>query len=63
MFTLFGIFSPASGRPTASQEAPRKRAFFGGQDDSDAPSKAEEDALYLAGKCPEPPDPPRRQPS
>jgi hypothetical protein len=54
MFTLFGILSPANTRPVASKEAPFKRSFFG------APVvpiavPAEQDALYLAGKQPEPP--------
>ncbi|UJW84673.1 hypothetical protein [Devosia sp. SL43] len=55
MFTLFGILSPANTRPVASKEAPFKRSFFG------APVvpiavPAEQDALYLAGKQPEPPE-------
>lgn len=53
MFTLFGILSPAKTRPTASVEAPFKRAFFGTPPDV-ATIPAEEDALYLAGKQPEP---------
>lgn len=55
MFTLFGILSPAKSRPIASEEAPFKRAFFGGPPDAAVvTSPAEEDALHLAGKQPEP---------
>jgi hypothetical protein len=54
MFTLFGILSPATSRPVASEEAPFKRAFFGSPPDAAAIPPAEEDALYLAGKQPEP---------
>lgn len=54
MFTLFGILSPAAGRPFASEEAPFKRAFFGSPPDAAVIPPAEEDALYLAGKQPEP---------
>jgi hypothetical protein len=54
MFTLFGILSPAPSRPVASQEAPFKRAFFGPPPDAAVFAPAEEDALYLAGKQPEP---------
>jgi len=54
MFTLFGILRPATGRPAASQEAPFKRSFFGAPVDPAGVPPAEEDALYLAGKQPEP---------
>lgn len=63
MFTLFGILKPATGHPAASKEAPFKKSFFGAPVDPAAvsPVAAEEDALYLAGKQPEPPErrPPR----
>lgn len=54
MFHLFGILSPPPGRPIVSDEAPFKKSFFGGQVDAAAAPVAEQDALYLAGKCPEP---------
>lgn len=56
MFTLFGILSPAAGRPVVNAEAPFKRAFFGSPPDAAVIPPAEEDALYLAGKQPEPPE-------
>lgn len=51
---LFGILTPSTGPSTASDEAPFKKSFFGGPADSAAIPVAEEDALYLAGKRPEP---------
>ena len=54
MFTLFGILSPVAGRPIPSDEAPFKRAFFGNPPDAAVVTPAEADALYLAGKQPEP---------
>lgn len=56
MFTLFGILSPANTRSVASNEAPFKRAFFTPLADAATIPRAEEDALYLAGKRPEPAD-------
>lgn len=54
MFPLFGILKPAASRPIPSKEAPFKRAFFGSPPDAAVVPPAEEDALYLAGKQPEP---------
>jgi hypothetical protein len=54
MFHLFGILSPPLGRSVASDEAPFKKSFFGAPVDAVAAPEAEQDALYLAGKCPEP---------
>lgn len=58
MFTLFGILTPATGPSTASDEAPFKKSFFGAPVDPGAvaPLAADEDALYLAGKLPCPPE-------
>jgi len=54
MVHFFGILSPAPGPRIASADAPFKTGFFGGTPLA-APlpiSRAERDALYLAGKCP-----------
>lgn len=55
MFPLFGILQPQTGPEASSAEAPRKKAFFGSPVDLAvvAPT-AEQDALYLQGKQPEP---------
>ncbi|MCR6672440.1 hypothetical protein [Devosia ginsengisoli] len=59
MFSLFGILKPRTGQPVPSEEAPFKRSFFGAPVDPAAvPVAAEEDALYLTGKRPEPPERP-----
>lgn len=56
MLPLFGILQPRTGPETSSAEAPRKKSFFGGAYARVATPPAEQDALYLAGKQPEPPD-------
>lgn len=55
MFTLFGILKPFIGPPAPSEEAPFKKSFFGlPVDPAVVPVAAEEDALYLTDKQPEP---------
>ncbi|QDZ12839.1 hypothetical protein [Devosia ginsengisoli] len=59
MFSLFGILKPFIGQPVPSAEAPFKRSFFGlPVDPAAVPVAAEEDALYLADKWPDPPERP-----
>ena len=55
MFPLSGILHPQTGPEESSTEAPRKKSFFGGPvDPAVGVAAAEQDALYLAGKLPEP---------
>jgi hypothetical protein len=55
MFPLFGILHPQTGPEGQSVEAPRKKSFFGRAVDlAVIVPIAEQDALYLAGKQPEP---------
>ena len=55
MLHLFGILQPQTGPERPSPEAPRKKSFFGLQvDPAVTVPAAEQDALYLAGKQPEP---------
>lgn len=55
MFPLFGILHPQTGPEESSTEAPRKKSFFGSPvDPAVVVPTAEQDALYLAGKQPEP---------
>lgn len=55
MLHLFGILQPQTGPERPSPEAPRKKSFFGlPVDPAVIVSAAEQDALYLAGKQPEP---------
>ncbi len=60
MVSFFGILSPGKFRRTVSNEAPAKANFFGGLPDvalGAVPlSRAEQDACYLNGKSPEPPN-------
>jgi len=58
MVHFFGILTPHTGAASLSDEAPNKRAFFGGTVDMLPPSRAETEALYLNGKAPEPEDDP-----
>ena len=55
MFPFFGILHPQTGPEEQSTEAPRKKSFFGRPVDTAVIVPiAEQDALYLAGKHPEP---------
>ncbi|WP_056310489.1 hypothetical protein [Devosia sp. Root685] len=57
MVHFFGIFSPGPLVRNSAEEAPAKANFFGGlpeRTDAAALSPLEEDAIYLAGKAPEP---------
>lgn len=57
MVHFFGIFSPGPLARNSAEEAPAKANFFGGlpeRPDDTALSPLEEDAIYLAGKAPEP---------
>ena len=55
MLHLFGILQPQTGPERPSPEAPRKKSFFGMPvDPAVIVSAAEQDALCLAGKHPEP---------
>jgi hypothetical protein len=55
MFPFFGILSPQAGPEESSAEAPRKKSFFSrAVDPAVIVPIAEQDALYLAGKQPEP---------
>lgn len=55
MLPLFGILHPQTGPEGQSAEAPRKKSFFSRAVDSAVIVPiAEQDALYLAGKQPEP---------
>ncbi|WP_131798290.1 hypothetical protein [Devosia elaeis] len=61
MVHFFGIFGPGrQARSRAAAEAPAKASFFGGLPDAAQGavplSRAEQDACYLNGKAPEPPD-------
>lgn len=56
MVTFFGILEPLLGKAHGSEEAPRKRSFFGDPVDPAAVPPAEADALYLSGKRPDPPE-------
>lgn len=61
MFPLFGILQPQTGPEAVSEEAPRKKSFFGSPvDPAVVVPTAEQDALYLAGKQPEPDERDRR---
>ncbi|MCR6636272.1 hypothetical protein [Devosia sp.] len=57
MVHFFGIFSPGPMARNSAEEAPAKANFFGGlpaRTDEAALSPLEQDAIYLAGKAPEP---------
>lgn len=54
MVHFFGVLAPAFGARRAADEAPNKVDFFGQSQVVEAPSRAEQDALFLAGKRPEP---------
>lgn len=57
MVHFFGIFSPGTLARNSAEEAPAKANFFGGlpaKEADDVLSPLEEDAIYLAGKAPEP---------
>jgi hypothetical protein len=57
MISFFGVLGPSSGPAVARQEAPLKRSFFGAPVDAAVvPPAMEEDACYLSGKRPEPPE-------
>lgn len=57
MVHFFGIFGPGPLARTNAEEAPAKANFFGGlphRSVEEALSPLEQDAIYLAGKAPEP---------
>ena len=55
MLPVFGILQPQTGSERPSPEAPRKKSFFGVPVDPGViVPTVEQDALYLAGKQPEP---------
>ena len=54
MIAFFGILAPRLGAAQSGDEAPFKRSFFSRPTDAVVVTRAETDALYLAGKRPEP---------
>ena len=57
MVHFFGIFGPGPLVRNSAEEAPAKANFFGGlprRADDTVLSPLEQDAIYLAGKAPEP---------
>ena len=58
MVHFFGILTPQTGAATLSDEAPRKRAFFGGTVETATQSRVEADWHFLNGKAPEPDEDP-----